>query len=184
MPTPDEVAAALLATEAGTSTQRAPKLVNALKEAYAAEGLAIMLGDQPAGGTALDHRVARLQAIVKALDADEYVPTAFELGAMLKLTPSQASTVLRTYQARFPDALRERMKPRIAAVKPTTSGDKWEFQFDDVPTLEYAADVLRRRGVVKSLAVDRAGLTLTIDKKVKVGGADRKPDEILKDISK
>ena len=138
--TDEQRAVALLASEAGTPAARGNALVKALKAAFAAEALGIMLGMQAAGGTAVDQRVARLDAIVGALAPTEYVPSAYELGAMLAITPGQARTVLNTYRARFPDKLRDRMKDRIAKVTPSASGSQWVFQFDDVPTLDYAAD--------------------------------------------
>lgn len=176
----------LLRTEAGTRETRGAALIRALRAAFADEAIGTMLETWPAGGTVVDQRVARFDAIVGHLDAQHGVPTRFELGVMLRITPAQAGNVIRTYQARHPARLRQRMMKRITSITPKAieGGKKYSFQFEDEPTLSYAAESLRRQGLSRGMKIDDVELTLVIDQKLKVGGEEHDPHDVLIELAK
>jgi hypothetical protein len=103
----------------------------------------------------------------------------YEAGAVFRITPSQGRTLLRTYQARYARDYRVRM---AAAVRTVAEGAKakglkpsrYEFDFADAGTLEYAVDRLRRHRFERSLTIDRPALMVRVDTSVKVSAQDAK----------
>jgi hypothetical protein len=171
-----------LVDDAGASNARADTLVEVVAEVAAAEGLAIVGGDQDVYGSIVDTRLARLRKLLKALPEGEPLPDPYEVGVIFRITPSQARSLLRTYRARFSGDYAGRMNGRIAAAaenvgeagggKLNVPGQKkvpetWVFSFADLPTLEYAEDQLRRHGFSRSLTPDRTGLKISVEKDVR-----------------
>ena len=143
-----EAAAKALVADAGCLPDRARALVDAFAEVVAQEALAIIAGTAEVATGVLDPRIARLRRLVDALPKEEPFPDAYELGAIFKITESQARNVIRTYQARYPSAYRGR--------------DVWVIEFDDPDTLDYAYDLLKRRGLTRGLERDRPAQALTV----------------------
>ncbi len=112
------------------------------------------------------------------------MPTQFEIGVIFRITPSQANTVLRTYQARFSESYRKRLQSRLTAVsarKEQQSGTNvFVFEFDEPELLDYAVERLRRRGLTRSVTPDKTNLTLTVDRDQKDRFA-KDADAALKD---
>jgi hypothetical protein len=175
-------ARAALVEDAGASSARADTLVEVVAEVAAAEGLAIVGGDQDVFGSIVDTRLARLRKLLSALPGGEPLPDPYEVGVIFRITPSQARSLLRTYRARFSGDYARRMNGRIAAAAEDpdeggggksnvpgqeTAPETWVFSFGDLPTLEYAEDQLRRHGFSRSLTPDRTGLKLSVEKSVK-----------------
>ena len=177
--TDDEKGAEILEDEAGTEPERAARLVQALRDAYAKEGLGILLGTWPVSGGVVDQRVARLDALIGGLDEDEPPPTPYELGAMFRITPSQARSLLNTYQARYASKIRDRMKAKVATAEVSVSGDSYAFQFTDKATFDFAADLLRRKGFARGLETDSVKLTLKVPTKTKTS-KDEDARKVLK----
>ena len=116
-----EAAAKALVADAGCVPDRARALVDAFAEVVAQEALAVIAGTAEVPTGVIDARVARLRRLVDALPEEERFPDAYELGAIFKITESQARSVIRTYQARYPSAYRGRVE---AAVKSATAEAK------------------------------------------------------------
>jgi hypothetical protein len=161
-----EAAAQALVADAGCLPERARALVDAFAEVVAQEALAIIAGTTEVATGVLDARVARLRRLVEALPKAERFPDAYELGAIFKITESQARNVIRTYQARYPSAYRGRVesgvKSATAEAKTIRGRDVWLISFDDPDTLDYAYDLLKRRGLTRGLERDRPAQTLTV----------------------
>ena len=159
-------AIAALRSDAGCDEQRARALVKAVGEAAAAEALEVVAGFAQAVGSPLDRRVAMLDRIVRALAAAERLPTEFEVGAIFRITPAQGRNALRTYQARFSDNYRSRLSSALAAVAVKREQHEdvnvFVFDFDDPAVLEYAAERLRRRGLTRSVTIDRTRLEIIV----------------------
>jgi hypothetical protein len=164
----ETAAVAALESDAGCQAPRAKKLVEAIAKAAAADALEVVAGTSQAVGGALDRRVAALARVIAALDDAERLPTEFEVGVIFRITPAQGRNVLRTYQARFSQAYRDRLKSRLGniPVKKKLINDKkvFTFEFDDPALLAYAAEKLRRRGLSRSLSQDATTLTLTVER--------------------
>jgi hypothetical protein len=161
-----EAAAKALVADAGCLPDRARALVDAFAEVVAQEALAIIAGTAEVATGVLDPRIARLRRLVDALPKEEPFPDAYELGAIFKITESQARNVIRTYQARYPSAYRGRVeagvKSATAEAKSVRGRDVWVIEFDDPDTLDYAYDLLKRRGLTRGLERDRPAQALTV----------------------
>lgn len=169
-----------LTEDAGCTAGRAGALVEAVARAAVEEALAVVAGDEQVTGSVVEARLTRLRRILDALGKSAAPLSRYEAGAIFRIPPTQAGTLLRTYQARYSKDFRERM---TAAVKASANAAKkkgigakarYEFQFSNAATLEYAVDRLRRHGYERTLSVDREELVLRIDPAVKVGQQDAK----------
>jgi hypothetical protein len=165
--TPDEQAAAsALAADAGSLPARAEVLVRAVAQVAAEEAVAVIAGTANVGGGVLDTRVARLKRLVDALPATEAIPDVYEVGVIFRITVAQARNVIRTYQARYSTAYRKRQETRlkeaIAYARNIANREVWVIEFGDPDALDYGYELLRRRGLTKSLERDRAAQTLTM----------------------
>jgi hypothetical protein len=168
-----------LIDDAGSSGDRARAIVEAVARAAVQDALATTAGSEPVYGSVVDARLARLRRIIDELGDQVSLLTSYEAGAVFRITPSQARTLLRTYQARYAREYRARMAGTVRAVakKAKAKGlkpSRYEFVFADAGTLEYAADRLRRHGFERSLTVDRPALTVRIETSVKVSAQDAK----------
>jgi hypothetical protein len=159
-----DAAVKALVADAGSLPDRAQALVDAYATVVAQEAIGVIAGTVEVGSSVLDTRVSRLRRLVDALSKSERFPDAYELGAIFKITVSQARNVIRTYQARYPSSYRTRLetsvKNALATAKRIGDRDVWVIEFDDPDTLDYAQDVLNRQGLTKGLERDRAGQRL------------------------
>jgi hypothetical protein len=170
---PSEVQPAVraLMDDAGCLLDRAVRLIDAVIDVAAAEALAVVAGTATISAGVSDSRVTRLKALIDALPATEPFPSAYEVGVIFRVTPTQASSLIRTYQARHSNEYRARMDAQVkhAKAEATTLGNRnvWKIQFDDPAALDYSYDKLRRRGLSRSVARDPVELTLTVDRTAK-----------------
>jgi hypothetical protein len=157
-----------LQDDSGCTPERAKALLTAVDTAAAAEAREVIAGRALAVGSALDRRVSMLDRVIGAMNANEALPTAYEVGVIFRITPTQARNVLRTYQARFSEAYRGRLQGALSTVtaKRQQRGDAsvFVFDFDDPEVLDYASDRLRRRGLTRSVSVDRTRLQIVVDR--------------------
>jgi hypothetical protein len=168
-----------LIDDAGTTKERAEAIVEAVARAAVKDALATTAGTEPVYGSIVDVRLARLRRIIEELGDGLSPLTAYEAGAVFRITASQGRTLLRTYQARYARDYRARMAAAVTAVAKGAKAkglkpSRYEFEFADGGTLEYAADRLRRHGFERSLTIDRPALILRVDTGVKVSGQDAK----------
>jgi hypothetical protein len=168
-----------LVDDAGSDRARAQAIVEAVAKAAVQDALATTAGTEPVYGSVVDGRLARLRRIIDELGDQASVLTAYEAGAVFRITPTQGRTLLRTYQARYARDYRARMAGTVRAVAQRAKAkglkpSRYEFEFADAGTLEYAADRLRRHGFERSLTIDRPALTVRIDTGVKVSAQDAK----------
>ena len=169
--TPDAQAAArALMDDAGCLPERAVSLVDAVANVAAAEALAVVAGTATVSAGFSDTRVTRLKAIIDALAIREAFPNTYEVGVLFRITPTQAGSLIRTYQARHSNEYRARMDAQIkttAAKKSLKVGTPerkvWRIQLRDPAALDYAYDMLQRRGLSRSVVRDAVELTLTVD---------------------
>jgi hypothetical protein len=168
-----------LVDDAGSDRARAEAIVEAVAKAAVQDALATTAGTEPVYGSVVDGRLARLRRIIDELGDQVSVLTAYEAGAVFRITPTQGRTLLRTYQARYARDYRARMAGTVRTVAQRAKAkglkpSRYEFEFADAGTLEYAADRLRRHGFERSLTIDRPALTVRIDTGVKVSAQDAK----------
>jgi hypothetical protein len=100
-----------LIDDAGSTQGRAEAIVEAVARSAVQEALATMAGSEPVYGSIVDTRLARLRRIIEELGEQASPLTAYEAGAVFRITSSQGRTLLRTYQARYARDYRARMGP-------------------------------------------------------------------------
>jgi hypothetical protein len=160
------IAVIALRADAGCEEARAKALVKAIGEAAREEALELVAGStQPFSGV-LDRRVATLERVIRLLDEGERLPSDYEVGAIFRITPTQGRNVLRTYQARFSESYRNRLQGALGEVdvqsKLVEKVQSYVAEFTDPALLEFAVEKLRRRGLTRSVTVDRVKLRLVV----------------------
>jgi len=168
-----------LIDDAGSKNDRAEAIVEAVAKAAVHDALATAAGSEPVYGSIIDARLARLRQIIEELGDGASPLTAYEAGAVFRITPSQGRTLLRTYQVRYARDYRARMAATVKTIAESAKAtglkpSRYEFEFADAGTLEYAVDRLRRHGFERSLTIDRQALTVRVDTGVKVSAQDAK----------
>lgn len=165
---PEAEAARALVEDAGCLEERAEQLVTASATVAAQEALAIIAGTATVSGSIVDTRVARLKQIIEALPKNAPFPDPYEVSVIFRITPSQARTLINTYQARYTADYRDRIKGLVkTAEAEATQKDKrevWVIDFSDPAALDYAFETLKRRGLSKTLERDRTAMTITVDR--------------------
>ena len=163
-----EAAVRALEDDAGCEPERARALAEAVASATGEVALEVIAGRAPAFGSAIDRRVAALDRIVQKLDISARLPTMYEVGVIFRITTPQARNVLSTYRARFSEAYRARLQDVLKAAKPKKEQhggvSVFVFDFNDPTVLDEAVERLRRRGLTRSLNVDKTKLQLTVDR--------------------
>jgi hypothetical protein len=171
----ETLAANALQQFAGVDEPRARALVLAWKTICADEALAIVAGTARVTTTVGEIRVERLHRLVAALEEGR-LPTPYELAVLLRITVSQARTVVNNWKARYPEAHESRMRAGVKRAKHDTGGKQgspaWVIEYDDAETFAYAIELLRRHAMDKGLAPDRPNLRIEIPKTTKAGGKD------------
>jgi cation transport regulator ChaC len=164
----EDEAKAALEGDAGCSDSRAVALVKAVGEAVAEEALEVVAGSAQAFGSALDRRVATLARIVEKLPGEEPLPSYYEVGVIFRITPAQGRNVLRIYQARFSKRYRAHLQQGLDEVEAKrerhADTNVFVFDFDDPALLEYAVEKLSRRGLTRSVTVDKTKLQIVVDR--------------------
>ena len=132
--------------------------------------LALISGDAEVFGSIVDSRVDRLRRLIAKLDTGEKFPNPYEVGALFRITPSQAKTLIATYKARHSadhrDRMRDAMTNAVAVPEEVKKQEVWTIQFDDPVALEHAAELLKRRGLSRTVEADGVNLTLTVARDV------------------
>lgn len=166
-----KAAALALVSDGGCSDERARTLVAAVEEMGRTDALETVAGTATVSGSIVDTRVGRLRALISALDDADELASAYELSAIFRITPSQARTLLRTYEIRHSSDVRDRMAKLVKAAKAAeleVDGAKvWRVDFDDPAVMEYAVETLRRRGLAKSVDRNTSKLQLTVERERK-----------------
>lgn len=98
----------------------------------------------------------------------ERLPSDYEVGVIFRITPTQGRNVLRTYQARFSEDHRKRLQSVLNTVEVKSKLlDKkpvYIAGFEDPAVLEFALEKLRRRGLTRTVTVDRTTLELVVSR--------------------
>jgi hypothetical protein len=162
----EEKAIKALAEFGGCTAARAKELLEAWKGVFAAEALGIVAGTEKVTTSVTDQRVERVKGLVDQLEAAP-LPNRYELSVLLRVTPTQAGTVLRNWRARYPDHYEDHMKSLAAEGEHDTGGGggskaTYVITYKNSDVLEYAVDCLRRKGLQQGLKVDRSALTIEI----------------------
>jgi hypothetical protein len=142
-------------TEIGLSRDDAIALVDALKLASIDEALDLVVGNSSVPSNLTDTRALKLLRVCRAAGR---LLSVRETQVIFRLPRSGASGVIRRMEANYPWEVaafaRESIVAGAQATKTVVAGkDRYEVFFRDPAALEYANELLRRRGMTRGVQV-------------------------------
>jgi hypothetical protein len=168
-----DAAKAALQEYAGLSAADAEKLLSAVVDAAQREALELVAGDAPVPSSLADSRALRLRYITESAGR---TLRPREVEVILRVAPSAAINALRRMNATYPrsvDRYLREVVQKTGTVTPTgnqESGYRYQIYFDEPSALEYAYQLLQRRGLTHDVRVRRAEQVLDLPRKI--GGED------------
>jgi hypothetical protein len=162
-------AKAALREYAGLTDAGADELVRAVVSAAEREALETVAGGEPVPSSIADARALRLRYICEAA---RRVLKPREVEVVMRVAPSTAISVIRRMNATYPRAVDSYLKSVVkdaATVTATGSADtelRWEILFDDPTALDYAQQLLQRRGLAHGVRARRADQVLDIPREI------------------
>jgi hypothetical protein len=154
---------------AGLSPVDAKKLVQAVLQAAEAEAIELMSGEAPVPSNMADARALRLRYICAALGR---TLRPLEVEVVFRLAPSTAAAVFRRMQSTYPRAIDPFLKAVVrdsATVTKTgnaEAGLRFQIFFADPAALDYAYQLLQRKGLTKDVKIQRAAQTFDLPRKI------------------
>lgn len=164
-----EAAAAMLGDYAGLDAESAKRLVDAVVAGAEREALELLGGDAPVPSSLADARALRLRYITEAADR---ALKPREVEVILRLSPSGALAALRRLNATYPrtvDGFLRTVVQDTATVTATGNQDtgyRLQIYFDEAVGMEYAYQLLQRRGLTHDVHVKRQDQVLDLPRRI------------------
>jgi hypothetical protein len=164
-----QAAAATLEEYAGLDPAGAKKLLDAVMVAAQQEACELLAGDAPVPSSLVDARALRLRYITEAIGR---ALKPREVEVILRLPPSGAVAVLRRMNATYPRSVDGFLRDVVSQTGTVTktgdqdSGYRFQIYFDEPDGLEYAYQLLQRRGLTHDVRVKRQDQTLDLPRKI------------------
>jgi hypothetical protein len=164
-----DAAKATLMEYAGLDSTAADALVAAVTAAAEREALELLAGDAPVPSSLADARALRLRYITES--AGRAVKPR-EVEVILRVSPSTAVSVLRRMNASYPRAVDGFLKQVVRQTATITRtgnqevGFRYQIYFDEPAGLEYAYQLLQRRGLTHDVRVKRVDQMLDLPRKI------------------
>jgi hypothetical protein len=155
---------------AGLSPSDADALLNAVVTAAEQEALELLAGDAPVPSTLVDARALRLRYITQAA---ERALKPREVEVILRAGQGPALNALRRLNATYPrsvDLYLKRVVQDTGTVTETgdqETGYRYSIYFDEPTGLEYAYQLLQRRGLTHDVRVKRADQVLDLPREIR-----------------
>lgn len=166
----DAQAAATTLTEyAGLAPADAKKLVGAILAAAEREALELLAGDAPVPSSLPDARALRLRYITEAAGR---ALKPREVEVILRLPSTGALASLRRLNATYPrtvDAFLREVVTKTGTVTKAGSQDsgyRYQIYFDEPAGLEYAYQLLQRRGLTHDVRIKRIDQSLDMPREI------------------
>lgn len=162
-------AKAALEEFAGLSPTQADQLVKAVVAAAEREALELLAGDAPVPSSLADARALRLRYITESAGR---ALKPREVEVILRVPPSVASSSLRRMHATYPRSVDAYLKKVVQETSTVTltgdqsSGYRYAIYFDELSGLEYAYQLLQRKGLTHDVRLRRADQTLDLPRKI------------------
>lgn len=173
-----DAAKAALIEYAGLGSAEADTLVAAVTEAAEREALELLAGDAPVPSSLVDARALRLRYITESA---RRALKPREVEVILRVSPGTAIAVLRRMIATYPRAVDNFLKQVVKQTGTVTetgdqkTGYRYQIYFDEPAGLEYAYQLLQRRGLTHDVRVKRLDQVLDLPRRIN----DQNPLEIL-----
>jgi hypothetical protein len=164
-----ETAAATLRDYAGLDADGADALVKAVLDAAGQEALELLAGDAPVPSSLADARALRLRYITEAAGR---ALRPREVEVILRLPPSGAIAALRRLNATYPRAVDGFLRNIVRATATVTNtgnqddGYRFQIYFDEPAGLEYAYQILQRRGLTHDVRIKRQDQLLDLPRTI------------------
>jgi hypothetical protein len=144
-----------LVSYSGTDPSRADDIVAAVRDVAITAALGTISGTEPVATSVTDQRVARLRALTEHVGK----LTPDEIAGVFRITISQAKTLDRTFEARFPKAVEHGRNARLADMVPKADRIEgqpaWELDFTHEDLRAHAIAKLRRKGIERGVLPDK-----------------------------
>jgi hypothetical protein len=154
---------------AGLETAEADALVAAVTAAAEREALELLAGDAPVPSSLADARALRLRYITESAGR---ALKPREVEVILRVSPSTALSVLRRMNATYPRAVDGFLKQVVKETATVTktgnqeTGFRYQIYFDEPGGLEYAYQLLQRRGLTHDVRLKRVDQLLDLPRKI------------------
>jgi hypothetical protein len=154
---------------AGLSTADATKLLEAVVAAAEREALELLAGDAPVPSSLADARALRLRYITESAGR---ALKPREVEVILRVASSTALSVLRRMNATYPRAVDQYLKKVVKDTSTVTktgsqdAGFRYQIYFDEPGGLEYAYQLLQRKGLTHDVRVRRADQAIDLPRKI------------------
>jgi hypothetical protein len=162
-------AAATLVEYGGLSDANAQALVNAVLAAAEREALELLAGDAPVPSSLADARALRLRYITEAAGR---ALKPREVEVIMRLSPTSAVANLRRLNATYPRIVDQFLRDVVVQTATITktgnqdAGYRYLIYFDDAAGLDYAYQLLQRRGLAHDVHVKRPDQALDLPRKI------------------
>jgi hypothetical protein len=154
---------------AGLDTAEATKLLEAVVAAAEREALEVLAGDAPVPSSLADARALRLRYITESAGR---ALKPREVEVILRVASSTALSVLRRMNATYPRAVDQYLKKVVKDTSTVTktgsqeAGFRYQIFFDDLGGLEYAYQLLQRKGLTHDVRVRRPDQVIDLPRKI------------------
>jgi hypothetical protein len=178
MPVDRNAALAALEEYAGLDEADARKLLDAVVAASEREALELLAGDAPVPSSLADARALRLRYVTESVGR---ALRPREVEVILRVSASTALSTLRRLNATYPRAVDDYLKTVIrqtSTVKETgdqSAGYRYEIYFDEPSALEYAHQLLQRKGLTHDVRARRPEQVLDLPRRIR----DKDPLRVL-----
>ncbi len=158
---------------AGLTQADARVLVRAVVVAAEHEALDLIAGDTPVPSSIADGRALRLKRIC---DEAGRMLRPREVEVVLRVPPATATATVRRMMATYPGSVDRHLRGLLqhtATVTETGSAEgglRYSIYFDEPAALDFAHQLLQRRGLTRDVRMRRSEQTLDVPRRI--GGAD------------
>jgi hypothetical protein len=169
MPATRDDAKAALIEYAGLSDAQARSLLSAVLAAAEREALELVAGGEPVPSSIADARALRLRYISEAA---QRALKPREVEVVLRVAPSTALSTIRRMNAMYARAVDPYLKAIVRDTATVTetgdaeTGLRYAVFFDEPTGLDYAYQLLQRRGMTHGVRVQRANQTLDLPRDI------------------
>lgn len=164
-----DAAATTLGEYAGLDAESSKRLVDAVLAGAEREALELLGGDAPVPSSLADARALRLRYITEAANR---ALKPREVEVILRLSPSAALAALRRLNATYPRSVDSFLRSVVRETATVTStgdqdaGYRFQIYFDEPAALEYAYQILQRRGLTHDVHVKRQDQVLDLPRRI------------------
>jgi hypothetical protein len=164
-----DAARAALEEYAGLDETRAEALLDAVVAAAEREALELIAGDEPVPGSLPEARALRLRYITEKAGR---ALRPREVEVILRVSPATALSTVRKLNSTYPRLVDAYLKQLVQETSTITkagdqkTGFRYLIAFDELGTLDYAYQLLQRKGLAHGVRVRRSEQALDVPRRI------------------